>query len=160
MAYDIQLQRNAIVHEDKIWTEEQLKRSIIKDVKSRLGFQTKFKKLVLNATIYCNQGIDPNGFLIGSQISYVVVFCHSVIMLSMCCCIEVLVRMLYRHVLQLLVLFCFATCFGLFQFCSQICNLVVVARRFPTLVSFLLQYCEFLLCTLFWNNKVINMVEF
>ena len=49
--YHIWLQRNAIVSEERISTEEQLKRSIIKDVKTRLGFKTKFKRLVLNATI-------------------------------------------------------------------------------------------------------------
>ena len=49
--YHIWLQRNVIAHEDKVWTEEQLKGSIIKDVKTRLGFQTKFKRSILNASI-------------------------------------------------------------------------------------------------------------
>ena len=51
--YHIWLQRNVIVHEDKVWTEERLKGSIIKDVKARLGFQTKFKRSILNASIRC-----------------------------------------------------------------------------------------------------------
>ena len=75
--YHIWLQRNAIVHEERIWTEEQLKRSIIKDFKARLGFKTKFKKSVLNATIYCNWGIDPCSILIWSLKSCAVVFCQS-----------------------------------------------------------------------------------
>ena len=62
--YHIWLQRNAIVHEERVWTEEKLKRSIIKDVKFRLGLKTKFKKSVLNATICCNCGIDPSRILI------------------------------------------------------------------------------------------------
>ena len=57
--------------------EEQLKRSIIKDFKARLGFKTKFKKSVLNATIYCNWGIDPCSILIWSLKSCAVVFCQS-----------------------------------------------------------------------------------
>ena len=39
-------------------------RSIIKDVKAKLGLKTKFKKSVLNATICCNCGIDPSSILI------------------------------------------------------------------------------------------------
>ena len=37
---------------------EQIKRKIIKDVKARLGFETKFEKSVLKTTICCNWGID------------------------------------------------------------------------------------------------------
>ena len=59
--YHIWLQRNAIVHEERVLTKE---RSVIKDVKARLGFKTKFKKSVLNATTCFNWGIDPSSILI------------------------------------------------------------------------------------------------
>ena len=94
MVYHIWLQRNAIVHEERIWTEEQLKRNIIKDVKTRLRFKTKLKKSVLNATICCNWGIDPSSILIWSLKSCAAVFCQSA---SLCAIVlKVLVMMPYR----------------------------------------------------------------
>ena len=45
--YHIWLRRNVIVHEDKVWTEEQLKGSIIKDVKARVGVSNKVRKVNL-----------------------------------------------------------------------------------------------------------------
>ena len=92
--YHIWLQRNAIVHEERIWTEEQLKRSIIMDVNARLRFKTKLKKSVLNSTICYNWGIDPSSILIWSLKSCAAVFCQSA---SLCAIVlKVLVMMPYR----------------------------------------------------------------
>jgi hypothetical protein len=59
-AYHIWLQRNVIIHNSIVWTEEKIMKSIQKGIKARLCFRRKFHRSALNSSMCCNWGIDPS----------------------------------------------------------------------------------------------------
>jgi hypothetical protein len=58
VAYHIWLQRNAIVHLGQVKTEEQIIKSIRKDVKARIENKNSYCNSILNCVLCCNWGIN------------------------------------------------------------------------------------------------------
>ena len=58
--YHLWLQRNAIVHDGQIKTEEQILNFIKKDVKARIEIKGPFPGSILNRALCCNWGINPS----------------------------------------------------------------------------------------------------